>query len=94
MYEIRDDLPLLEETLRSQYEGNSETVEQLIADVNELCRCMTAASNLIRDGSRKKQRRSCTRLPIRSIFAQTAMCARSQIIQGQRSIITWSGPTN
>ena len=54
MYEIRDDLPLLEETLRSQYEGNSETVEQLIADVNELLSLHDRCIQLIRDGKQEE----------------------------------------
>lgn len=54
MYEIRDDLPLLEQTLRSQYEGDPETVEQLITDVNELLSLHDRSIQLIRDGKQEE----------------------------------------
>lgn len=54
MYEIRDEIPLLEETLRTQYEGNPETVEQLIADVNELLSIHDRCIQLIREGKREE----------------------------------------
>lgn len=54
MYAMRDNIAVLEETLESQYEGNPETVDQLVSDVNELLSIHDRCIQLIRDGKQEE----------------------------------------
>ncbi len=84
MYEIRDDLPLLEETLRSQYEGNSETVEQLIADVNELLSLHDRCIQLIRDGKQEEAKTLLYETALSALSSRRQQCARDHRLYRDR----------